>query len=106
LVPECSAAGATREVRIEFRDGVGYVFKEGDADITIMEGDTVEWVPELGGHRMVPDTPNDAFKETGIFNKDHHATQVFDTSSNTPIHYHCTFHPELKGSIKVEPAGK
>jgi plastocyanin len=103
------SAGAIREVGIEKRTPPGtWFFKKDDTDITIKAGDTVEWVAESGHHQLLPDSDTDAFTATGPFDgPNDRPTQVFDTASDKPIHYHCRFHRNtMKGSIKVEAADK
>ena len=100
LFPQPAPAADPKVVAIILNPQGSVVFAE--PEITIKAGESVKWVPKDAGfpHRLVPDTANDAFVDTGKLNSTNPPTQTF----NTPgvIHYHCFFHPDtMKGTITV-----
>jgi plastocyanin len=86
--------------------GVGIVapgpsFKPDDKDITIEAGTTVVWLPEVGTHHLVADSPADAFTATQDFDKTKPQARTFK-EPGLIIKYHCTVHPTtMIGSITV-----
>lgn len=75
-------------------------FKYDPDPITIRVGDSITWTNEDPvGHTS---TATDDSFNTGMFFPDDSATITFDTAGNFP--YFCGTHPEMTGTIVVEPA--
>jgi plastocyanin len=75
-------------------------------EITIKAGDTVQWtVMTTPGvpHHLVGDSGSDAFQATKQF--DDSTSPPVTQTFNSPgvIHYHCTFHPTMKGTLTITP---
>ena len=80
-----------------------FVFSAPAAEINA--GEFVKWVAKDEGvtHQLVPDTKDDAFKDTGAFDDTNPPTQKF--KSGGVIKYHCAIHPKsMKGTITVTSA--
>lgn len=76
-----------------------------NTNVKIKEGQTVRWVAvdEAGVHQLVPDTEDDALKETDTFDNSAPVSQTFPTAG--AIHYHCAVHPKsMRGTITVSAA--
>jgi len=103
LIPQPASATQT-EVKIILQ-GSDPVFDK--PNITIKAGDTVLWTPltpRKTPHRLLPDSPSDAFVPTHDFfsTTTPPVTQTFNSTG--VIHYHCFYHPDtMIGTITVTP---
>ncbi|CAN5170355.1 hypothetical protein BH18ACT5_BH18ACT5_13520 [soil metagenome] len=94
VLAACSADGpVTFKVTVEN-------FKYLPDPITISVGDSITWTNEDPvGHTS---TATDDSFNTGMFFPDKSATLTFDAAGTFP--YFCATHPEMVGTIVVEPA--
>jgi plastocyanin len=95
------AADDVKTIEIVLNAQGKFVFAEPDAKINA--GQSIRWVPKDADvpHHLVPDTANDALKDTGEFDSTNPPTQTF--KSPGVIKYHCMIHPAtMKGTITVK----
>jgi plastocyanin len=103
LAGPASAADAVKTIEIVKNADGKFVFSVPKAKIE--PGETIKWAAKDADvpHQLVPDTDEDAFKDTGQFDSSNPPKQKFSTSGL--IKYHCAIHPNsMKGSIRVTAA--
>ncbi len=73
-------------------------FSFSPATLTVKVGETVNWVnQDLSGHSATSDSTT---FDTGVFDSGSTKSVTFDKSGT--FTYHCTVHPNMKGTIIVE----
>lgn len=73
-------------------------FAFGPATVTVKVGDTVTWTNmDLTGHSA---TADDGSFDTGVLSQGKSGSVTFDTAGT--FTYHCTPHPNMKGTVVVE----
>lgn len=75
-------------------------FSFGPATLTVKKGTTVTWTNEDSTqHDVTPDSPTGEFKRSSLLSKG----DTYSVTFNTPgtYRYHCTPHPDMKGTITV-----
>ena len=105
LVSQLPAPAAEEAKTIEIVKNTDGKFVFSDTNAKINPGTTIKWVAKDADvpHQLVPDTPEDAMKETLTFDSTGGVSQKFDTAGT--IHYHCAIHPKsMKGTITVAAA--
>jgi plastocyanin len=107
LVSQLPAPAAEEAKTIEIVKNADGKFVFSDTNAKINTGQTINWVAKDADvpHQLVPDTPEDAMKETLTFDSTSGPSQKFDTAGT--IHYHCAIHPKsMKGTITVAAAAE
>jgi plastocyanin len=107
LLPQPALAAETTTIEIIKNQDGAFVFDK--PAVTINSGDAVQWKPKDAGvpHRLLPDSDQDAFKETTRFTSATNppVSQTFESPGIR--HYHCFFHPDtMKGTITVAAPAK
>lgn len=103
LLQQVAAADKVKTIDIVKNDAGKFVFSDTDAKIDA--GQSIKWVAKDGdvAHQLVPDSDDDAFKDTGEFDGSNPPTQKFPKAAT--IKYHCAIHPKsMKGTITVAGA--
>ncbi len=107
LVSELPAPAAEEVKTIEIVKNADGKFVFSDTNAKINAGQTIKWVAKDADvpHQLVPDTADDALKDTLTFDSTSVPSQKFDTAGT--IHYHCAIHPKsMKGTITVTAAAE
>lgn len=75
-------------------------FSFGPATLTVKKGTTVTWTNEDSTqHDVTPDSPTGEFKRSSLLDKGDNYSVTFNTPGT--YRYHCTPHPDMKGTITV-----
>ena len=73
-------------------------FSFSPASLTVKVGDTVTWTnQDSAGHSA---TADDGSFDTGVLSQGESNTVTFSEAGSFP--YHCTVHPNMKGTVVVE----
>src|SRR5262245_6642435 len=107
LVSQLPAPAADEAKTIEIVKNADGKFVFSDTNAKINPGTTIKWVAKDADvpHQLVPDTPEDAMKETLTFDSTSGVSQKFGTAGT--VHYHCAIHPKsMKGTITVAAAAE